>query len=289
VQIGGDDFDGGGTFLTRQVQPDNSANNGAFAAGAFNVFGITDRTVNGDFADDSVSIMPADTFGILDETYTDRVFGVEDLQNPDNPGGAGTVTWTFDIGGATDLSIHVRVAAFGNFEAQDQFTFVASIDGGAPQMPWDCFALTARNHTYVMANGTNTNTVPDPLGIGDPGDPNTASVIDNCFLWLTAPIVGSGSTLTVTFAATQDSVQEVFVFDDLRICASVSPCAVPGGDADVNDDGVVNITDLGALLANFGAGPGATHGQGDSNNDGFVNITDLGNVLSLFGATGCGT
>jgi hypothetical protein len=66
----------------------------------------------------------------------------------------------------------------------------------------------------------------------------------------------------------------------------VDPCAVPGGDADLNDDGVVNITDLGIVLAHFGMG-GATHADGDTDGSGTVNITDLGNLLSLFGTTGC--
>lgn len=62
-----------------------------------------------------------------------------------------------------------------------------------------------------------------------------------------------------------------------------SGCDVTGGDADVNDDCTVNISDLGAVLANFGSS--GSHADGDTNNDGNINITDLGNVLALFGTS----
>jgi hypothetical protein len=55
-------------------------------------------------------------------------------------------------------------------------------------------------------------------------------------------------------------------------------------DGDVNGDGIVNITDLGILLSNFGiSGPGVMLGDGDLNGDMAVNITDLGILLSNFG------
>ncbi len=63
-------------------------------------------------------------------------------------------------------------------------------------------------------------------------------------------------------------------------------CNVPGGDADVNDDCAVDLSDLAVVLANFGAGPGAGHGDGDTNFDGVVDLTDLANLLSVFG-TAC--
>jgi hypothetical protein len=62
--------------------------------------------------------------------------------------------------------------------------------------------------------------------------------------------------------------------------AIAPPCA---GDAD--GDGMVNITDLGIVLSQFGQfGFGLA---GDVNNDGQVNITDVGIVLADFGAE-CG-
>jgi uncharacterized protein (DUF2141 family) len=60
--------------------------------------------------------------------------------------------------------------------------------------------------------------------------------------------------------------------------AVVAPTPCPG---DANGDGVVNITDLGLLLSQFGmSGAGL---EGDVNSDGVVNITDLGILLANFG------
>jgi hypothetical protein len=54
---------------------------------------------------------------------------------------------------------------------------------------------------------------------------------------------------------------------------------------DTNGDCTVNITDLGAVLANFGTAVGATLADGDVDGDGDVDITDLGILLANFGQT----
>jgi hypothetical protein len=53
-----------------------------------------------------------------------------------------------------------------------------------------------------------------------------------------------------------------------------------GVRGDANKDGIVNFSDLNAILSQFG-GPGSS----DLNLDGVVNFTDLNTVLSNFGAT----
>lgn len=242
-QIGFDDFDGTGNFLTRVITPDLSGSTipGTFPSSRLDVFGIVDRNVNFDFADDSVSIFTPDTFGIIGEDKLDHFFGVEDLTNPDNPAGTGTATWTFDITGATNLTAQIFVGAMGDFEAADSYIITASIDGGPPQVLWQFFALEALMHTYTMDNGINTNTLPDPLGVGDPNDPNNATIIDNCFQWLEAPIAGTGSTLTITLTVGQDGGLEVFAMDNLRICGTapnLPPTADAGPDQSVIDNDI---------------------------------------------------
>lgn len=208
--IGCDDFDGGGTYLTRTITPDNSANNGRFPGSVFDVFGITDRTANFDLADDSVSINPADTFGILKEDKLDKVFGVEDLNNPDNPSGTGTAVWTFDISGYSDLTMDIKFAAMGDFESSDSFTFTYSIDGGPAQ---NLFTSQTREdidpYTYTLASGTMVN-------INDPVEVN-GTVLDNNFQILSASVIGTGSVLTLTFNAVNDGGSEVFLFDDCKL------------------------------------------------------------------------
>jgi predicted outer membrane repeat protein len=53
-------------------------------------------------------------------------------------------------------------------------------------------------------------------------------------------------------------------------------------DGDINDDGIVNGSDLGALLGAWGPGSGAA----DLNNDGIVNGSDLGALLGAWGPCG---
>jgi Ca2+-binding EF-hand superfamily protein len=55
-----------------------------------------------------------------------------------------------------------------------------------------------------------------------------------------------------------------------------------GCPGDTNGDGVVNFTDLNAVLAAFGQNVAPGTG-GDLNGDGVVNFTDLNAVLANFG------
>jgi hypothetical protein len=59
------------------------------------------------------------------------------------------------------------------------------------------------------------------------------------------------------------------------------PCVCPG---DVNGDCIVNLTDVGILLSNFGTPSGATLADGDLDADGDVDLNDLGIMLAFFGA-----
>lgn len=59
-----------------------------------------------------------------------------------------------------------------------------------------------------------------------------------------------------------------------------TPISCPG---DTNADGIVDLTDLAALLANFGTPAGATAAGGDMDGDGDVELGDLTALLSRFG------
>ena len=216
-----DDFDGGDVnLISRTIDPDNSARNGQFPGSRFDVFGITDRTVNFDFADDSAGSFPPDSFGILRTGKTDNVFGVEDLTNDDNTAGAGAAAWQFDISGFVDLVLSIDFAAIGDFESSnDRFVFSASIDGGAT---FDLFTSSVDEDgdlTYTFESGT-TNTINDPLQIN-------GTTLSNVFQTLSASIVGSGSLLTLNLIAGSDGGSEVFVFDNLTIDGTPAMTAIP--------------------------------------------------------------
>ena len=79
--------------------------------------------------DDSLSIFPPDSLGIIKEGNTDIFFGVVDTENGDNSGPV-AATWVFDISGATDLVLSIDMGAMGDFESTDTFEWTYSIDGG---------------------------------------------------------------------------------------------------------------------------------------------------------------
>ncbi|MBU0641177.1 MAG: PEP-CTERM sorting domain-containing protein [Planctomycetes bacterium] len=218
--IGGDDFDGGGIYMSRTILPDNSALNGQFPSSYYDVFGITDRTVNYDFADDSAGSYPADTFGVLKTGKLDHVFGVEDLTNPDNPGGTGIGVWEFNIDSFFDIFVEIDFAAMGDFEASnDSYVFTARIDGGAPQV---IFASTIREdldpYSYYLESGTQIN-------INDPVEVNGV-IINNNFQTLGAAVSGTGSVLTLTFDASNDGGSEVFIFDNIVVNGVPEPTSL---------------------------------------------------------------
>lgn len=62
----------------------------------------------------------------------------------------------------------------------------------------------------------------------------------------------------------------------------------PAGTPDLNGDNVVDISDLGTLLAHFGQSQ-VPRELGDVTGDGHVNLSDLGEVLARFGQTLCET
>lgn len=53
---------------------------------------------------------------------------------------------------------------------------------------------------------------------------------------------------------------------------------------DLNADGLIDLADLTAMLANFGTASGATPAQGDMDDDGDVDLSDLTALLSIFGS-----
>ncbi len=255
-----------GRNLSFSVTPDLSGNTPAgtfgngYTGGNFDVFGLIDRTVNTDFADDTNGTLTQDTFGILYASRTDRVFGVSDLNNLAQGGtgtGTGTATWTFNISGASSLSAEIDFAALGNFELAganpDAFNFTYSIDGGAPQ---PLFTSTIQEGSLVytrMDRGTRVSfqfseALQDPAAIN-------GIQLRNVFNRISAPIVGTGNVLTISFNASADGAGEIFAFDNLTIRGST---AAPTTGACCLANGMCSITTAAACIGGNFQGVGTS-------------------------------
>lgn len=159
---------------------------------------------------DSSQSNPSDSLGIVD-SHTDQAsfFGVSDTLNPDNPSGDAQASWLFDISGYTLSSISISMAAMGDFETSDYFSFSYAIDASPIQLLFSSAVDEQANQSYTMANG-NQYQLNDPLSINK-------QVLDNQFKQLSQSLVGSGSVLSLYFNANQNGGNEAFGFRDIVI------------------------------------------------------------------------
>lgn len=225
------------------ASPDLSGNNGAFASSNNDVFGLTDRSINFDFADDSAGSFPADTFGIIKTGDTAPFLGVEDVDNGDNPNVTfGTASWTFDISGATSLTdVMVDLAAMGDFETSDTFEITGAVDGGAPVALFSITADDSTSYTYILESGAS-RTENDPLVVG-------GTTITNDFATFTSGALNglSGNNLEIILTATQNAGSEVFAMRDIMVLGNAGPptpgVSVSGGPA-ISEDGTTGTVTL---------------------------------------------
>jgi hypothetical protein len=290
---------------SRVITPDNSGTiiaeapaPGAFPNSRFDLFGVTNRSVNFDLGDDSVvgvgnpNEFAGDAFGVAPfATYpvTNSFFAVEDLTNGDNPGNSGTAVWTIDVSGLTNISISAKFSAMGDFEATDNaHTFTASIDGGTAQ---DVFLVNVADDAanvmfnYTMEDGVTVVTLIDPLTLTDGTGAQT--ITNNFTTTGTRSILGTGSVLTLTYTpGPNDGGTEVFAFDDLTLTADVGG---GGDDADFDGDGDVDGQDFLAWQRGLGAVGNGTPATGDANDDTDVDADDLAVWKTQFDAPAAAT
>lgn len=185
---------------------------GAFSSGG-DGFEIYQRGVSASIPfgvlDDSLTIFPPDTLGIIGEAETGRFFGATDTVNGDNDGPV-TATWTFDVQEADGpLFLNVDAGAMGDFEPSDTFSFAVGFDGAAPVEVLAAEVDEDATRSYTLDGGA-TFVHDDPIDLG--GVP-----LDDDLTTVSAPVTGAGSTLTVAFTADTDGGSEAFAFDALVI------------------------------------------------------------------------
>jgi hypothetical protein len=158
--------------------------------------------------DDTLSVFPPDTLGIVSELKTDRWFGAVDTQNGDNSGDL-TATWTFDISSMAAVHLNIKMGAMGDFETTDIFRFDVDIDGGGFSAALNPTVNEAGNRSYTMDSGTVVN-LDDPLEIGGVS-------LSNNLRWFGTGDLGTGSVMTVRLTVNTDGGSEAFVMDNMSL------------------------------------------------------------------------
>ncbi len=175
----------------------------------------------------------------------------------------------------------------------DNVVNVGAGAGGSDFMIEDFEAYTAGEEALFQeptnSGSTAANLAPLPSASevsAAEGNPGQSELLTWFFLdtdasrWARITTSGVANRSRPIIDLTQPIRMDILVVDATAGCGPA--CDVPNGDADVDDDCDVDLSDLASVLANFGS-VSAAHSDGDTDFDGDVDLTDLANVLSLFG------
>lgn len=141
-------------------------------------------------------------------------FAVQDLDNPSNPSGQATASWTFDVKDASDLLVSVDIAAMGDFELSDWFRWDYSIDNLERKTLFELNTEQQKTQAYQMASGS-TVSLDDPIYVNDQNPSN--GLLNNHFNSFSKQILGTGFQLELFFTAHQNGGSEVLAFRNLII------------------------------------------------------------------------
>ena len=284
-----DTFDAAPTNgATRVLVPDLSATGGTFPSSIFDVFGIVDRTVNFDFADDSLinnsdaDTMNDDSFGIFPPSKTDMFLGFADTTNGDNDSGEVSVTWTVSAAGMTNLNLSFEIAAMGDFEASDILTFTASFDGGPEETlvtstfedtpDGQMFTYTLDDGSLAMAPFSTDMFINDPFVVD-------GQLVINELQSFTFPITGTGSQLTLTLNYDTNGTGEPMAIDNVSVTSGGGGGPVLKGDVD--QDGMVTFLDINPFIVLLAANGFQLEADCDCDGDlDFLDIQPFINILA---------
>jgi predicted extracellular nuclease len=161
--------------------------------------------------DDSLVIFPPDSLGIIKDGNTDVFFGIVDTENGENSGPV-SATWVFDISGADLLALTIDMGAMGDFEASDFFVWEYSIDGGPTRVAFSSTVDEAASQDYTLEGGA-TFTLNDPMLV-------QGTLLNNDLMTFSTPIIGTGSSLTLTLTAQFNGGAEAVAFQNIKVVAN---------------------------------------------------------------------
>lgn len=249
-------------------------NLGALAGGTLGV----GATANGVSADGTVIVGSSDSSsGVQGVRWQDGVItGLGDLAGGAFASGAADVS--------ADGAVIVGFGSTGSGAVAVRWVSgVISSLGDLAGGETSAFALgVSRNGSYIVGRGSAADGVRAFVWDAANGMRDIGVLLESQGVSL------EGLALTSAFAVSDDGrtlAGEGFYEDASGSFAWTArlgepPLACPG---DLNGDSVVDLADLGIVLANFDRNPISLH-DGDYNCDGRIDLSDLGVVLALFGS-----
>ena len=205
IRLGGDDFDGNAQYLNRTIV--GSKNTSTFAWDIVNRLTVLCPEVidtslvqaNGSAGDGF------DTVGFLKSGKADNVFAMYRVSN-------GTLAYTFDVSGFTNLSLAMDWAASGDMPDLG-IRVDASIDGGVSQTTFQVVS-DPTDPTYLMEDGREVTVERSAVGLENDVD---EAVILNEFRTFDSRIEGAGSTLMILITQTNGIGGRSVGIDNLKL------------------------------------------------------------------------
>ncbi len=158
--------------------------------------------------DDTLS-NPLDDLGIITSSNTVPFFGIVDTTNPNNPSGDIEASWLFNIDGFKQLLFSIDIAAMGDFESSDFFSWHYQIDN----LGWQSLMTSSTDEQSSNSYQLESNKV---INLNDPLSTN-GRLLSNNFSAFTKSISGTGSILALKLNAVTNGGSEAIAFQQLLI------------------------------------------------------------------------
>lgn len=179
---------------------------------SFQIFPNTNRGIPDILIDNTIS-GSSQFFGIITPSNPSAFFGVTDTINSDNKKPV-SANWQFDISGLERLHMRVDIAAMGNFESSDWFSWHYSFDNSPEQLIFSSVVDESISQTYQLGNGVLTK-IDDPLIVNN-------ALLSNQFKPFFGALSGQGKKLNVTLRANTNGSDEAFAFQNIQLQAETS-------------------------------------------------------------------
>ncbi len=141
--------------------------------------------------------------------------------------------------------------------------------------------------SYLDGQGSGTSGTDNGWSVGGGGGVTNLFTPGQTFDAAESLLLGRRSSTGAAFGGMLDDFAVWSrVLSDAEILDIYNGATIGGDDpvpGDANNDGYVDVTDLGILATNYGAGGGHTWEQGDFTGDGLVNVNDLGILATYYG------